>query len=72
MSPLVEMTLSEVHNVSVDGAYIRPSSAGSLPFTSPSIFCRSGGTSVMLKRTALRSNILNNHEYSDQRLITMI
>lgn len=42
----------------VDGAYIRPSSGGSFPFTKPSIFCRSGGTSVMLKITAFRSNIL--------------
>jgi hypothetical protein len=58
--------LSEVLYVNLgDSAYIRPSSAGSFPFTSPSIFCRSGGTSVMLKRTALRSNILDNHERSD-------
>jgi hypothetical protein len=56
--------LSEVHYANIDGAYIRPSSAGNFPFTSPSIFCRSGGTSVMLKRTAFKSNILDNREHS--------
>ena len=39
-------------------AYIRSSSEGNLPFTSPTIFCLSGGTSVRLMRAAFKSNTL--------------
>ncbi len=40
--------------------YIRASSGGSLPLTSPRIFCRSGGTSVMLYNVAFKSNTLHH------------